>query len=123
MQYVMRANKLKVIHQRSIATDGGRAHARTIRNQISVLNLGQQSLQSTHEGRLVERPVKFSGAATPVFCSHVPESGIRERGNRVLQIEVRSPITFSLERQHRVRSGIHAAADTAREVHPQKWET
>src|SRR5579863_10331766 len=67
--------------------------------------------------------IKFSRAATPVSGSHVPKAGVRECGGGVLQADIGSPITFALECQHRVRSGIHATVDVTREMHTEKWET
>src|SRR5580704_18458800 len=52
----------------------------------------------------------------------MPEAGVRECGGRVLQAEIGSPVTFSLECQHRVRASIHATADAAREMHAEKWK-
>src|SRR3984957_20761899 len=99
MQHVLRTGKLKIIDERAILADGGCTNPRAICHQIGAAYFRQQSLQSADESRLVERPVKLSGTATPIFCRHVPKPWICEGCSRILQAKIGSPIAFSFDCQ------------------------
>src|SRR5258708_38672706 len=51
---------------------------------------------------------------------HAPESGKRECRGHIVQTEIGSPVAFAAKGENRVRTGVHGAVYTSREMHAEK---
>ncbi len=55
-----------------------------------------------------------------VLPGHAPKSGERQCRRQIPRADIRMTVTFSRQRQHRIRPSVHLASDAPREVHAEK---
>src|SRR3982074_1313961 len=122
MQCLAVSDDEKIINQATIVHERLRSNSGMCGNKIFGSNFRNDPLQAADKRRFAERANHFFPADSRVLARKLPKTAKGEDLGKIEKVEICFAISFPLEAENGVRSGMNGAVHHAREMNAEKRE-